>query len=482
MSRNAAELDLGREALISLAAKLTMSGFGFLGVVVFAYVLGPVGVGRYYFPLAIALTLVRVSAGVGEAIKKRVSEVDTAPEEYLGLGLLFHGGYLIIAGIILTGAHLVLGFYSSTPTIPVGVFGVFASVGLFQILNRFYQGIGHPGTSYWVDTARSVLTTGFQLFFLLLLDFGPFGLLLGLTFATIIASIAVSLLAGIRPELPQEHTAYRLYEFAAWSVPSAVVQDFYKRLDVILLGVLAGEAAVGFYETALRLVLPATQLAGSVSNPLNVKASGRSSIGESIRADLANVFTYTGLFAIPMFFGAVALPAALMRTFFSTAFSDAAGALVGIAAFTLFNVYQSPLQAAVEGTDRPEYVFRIKIGGLLLHAPLAIGLTLKYGLFGVVVATLVAEIAMLLAYEYLCRDFFGGVVFPTPVIAQIVSGVVMFLSLSLIKPLVPLTTWYIVVGLVVSGALIYFSTLAIFSAHFRLTLRNVVGPQIRILT
>jgi len=473
-----AEMNLGREALVSLAAKLTMSLFGFVGVVVFAFELGPDGVGRYYFALAVALALVRMPAGVGNAVKKRVSEVQTDPGEYLAAGLLFHAVYLVGVVFLLAGLYAVREAVNLRPDLLLGVFAVVATVGLFQILNRFYQGIGYPGRSLWIDTVRSVLTLAAQL---ALLSYGGFGLLVGLAAGTVVCAVLVVALARVRPRLPSRETLGRVKSFATWSVPSSMIEDFYKRFDVLLLGYFVGPSAVAFYETALRLVTPATQLAASISTPLSVKASGLSSVGAAVRADISNAFTYTGLFAVPIFFGALAMPSALMRTFFSNSFADGGVALVGVALFSVFVVYKIPLADSVEGTNYPHLSFRVKLGGLLFHLPLAVVLAERYGLVGVIGATLAAEVAMLLAYEYLSAKLFDGVVFPRPVLAQVVSGLVMYGVVAELTTVVSLQSRPVVVGVVVAGAVVYFLTLVATSAHFRLTVRNVLGPAFQYL-
>ncbi|NEU57195.1 lipopolysaccharide biosynthesis protein [Halorussus sp. MSC15.2] len=470
-----ADLDIGKEALVSIGAKFTMSAFGFVGVMIFARVLGNAGVGRYYVALSIALMLVRVSAGLGNAIKKRVSEVETGSSEYLGLGLAFHALY--VGGV--TAAFVAL-----LPALPVqgitaddvlGIVLVFSTVGSFQILNRFYAGIGFPGRSFWIDTVRSVVTLAFQLV-LLLLGMEAFGILLGLAIASAITAVVVAVVSGVRPALPSRETFAYTGEFARWSIPTSVVNDVYKRADPLLIWWFVGTGAVGFYETALRLVLPASQLTASISNPLEVKVSGRSSLGKGVREDVANAMTYAGLLGIPMFFGALALPDVLMRTFFGSGFGEGGEALVGVALFYVFYIYQLPLESAINGTDRPELTFRVNFAGLLVHVPLAVVLAQRYGLLGVIGATLVAEVLMFFAFQYLCRELFGGTIFPTPIAAQTVSGLAMFAVISEVRAVVALDYWLPVIALVGLGAVVYFAVLAVASSHFRLTLANVLGP------
>ncbi|MFC7080224.1 polysaccharide biosynthesis C-terminal domain-containing protein [Halorussus caseinilyticus] len=210
--------------------------------------------------------------------------------------------------------------------------------------------------------------------------------------------------------------------------------------------------------------------------PLQVKVSGASSLGEDVREDVSNAMTYAGLLGIPMFFGALALPDVLMRTFFGAGFGEGGVALVGIALFYVFYIYQIPLESAISGTDRPELTFRVNAAGLLVHIPLAIVLAREYGLLGVIGATLFAEVMMFFGFQLLCRKLFGGAIFPAPIAAQTVSALAMFGVITEARDAMALNYWLPVVALVAFGAAVYFAVLAVTSSHFRLTLANVLGP------
>lgn len=480
MAENTADLDLGSEALSSVAAKFTMSGLGFVGVVLFARVLGPAGTGRYYFALAIALLLVRVDAGVGVALKKRVSEVDSDPRPYLAVGLAFHFAWVILVATTTLAVAYYTAFLPMTPLVVTAVVAVLTTVGLFQILNRFYAGLGYPSRSLWADTVRSVLTLGFQLP-LLFAGYEAFGLLAGLASGTLITTLGVFAAAGVRPGIEGfGDISGDLFAFARYSVPTAVVEDFYKRVDVILIGFFAGDAAVGFYETALRIVTPAQQLSGSLSNALGVKVSGLTSLGQEIREDIVHTVAYSGLLGLPMFFGALAMPAALMRTFFGSSFGAGGAALVGVAAFFIFYIYQDPFATALESSDRPQFVFRLRAAALLIHLPLA-GILGYYwnGLLGIIAATLSVEFVLFFAYQYVSKKQLGGVIFPRPLWAQLGSAGLMYVVIIAVRPLIALSWWLPVIALVCFGAIIYFASLIILSPHFRLTLGNVLLPALR---
>lgn len=472
------DLELGREALSSLASKAAMAAFGFVGVVVFANVLGPQGVGVYYFALAAGQLLAQVSGGLGNAIKKRVSEVQTDPAEYLWFGVLAHLAYTAAVLVAVVALRPVLAARVPAVRYPLGVAMILGSLGLFQVANRAYAGIGHPARASWLDTVRSVVTLPLQLG-LLYLGYEAYGLIVGFAAASTLAVGVVLLEARARPAAPSLHAVGRVGAFARWSIPTALVSNVYARIDVLLIGVLVSSGAVGFYETALRMVQPAALLAASISGPLVVKASGLDSVDRDVGDDLRNAVSYVGLFAVPIFFGALAMPKAIMRTVFSAPFADAWPALVGLALFQVFNAYRYPFTAVVNGIDRPRTVFRVSLLTVAVNVPLAVALAFRYGFVGVVAATIVAEAIRVAAYQYVVRDVVGGFVFTRPIVEQVGSAAVMFVAVSwLTGTVLAIRSWFWLAVAVGTGAAVYFAVLLVVSAHFRLTLTQVLPDRV----
>jgi O-antigen/teichoic acid export membrane protein len=468
-----ADLSLGRETAVALFAKFVLAATGFLGVLIFARVLGVEGVGKYYFLLAAAKLGVQVSGGVSNAIKKRVSEVGVDPAEFFGLGLLVHTA---LTGVALAFAVVVYPFVQEQVgpfAFALGVVAIVAALGLFSLANRLYAGIGHPGASFWTDTVRSVVTLVAQVA-LLVVGMRVLGLMAGLVVATLVTTAGVVVLAKVRPRFPTRETAERVWTFARWSVPNSLLQNMYMRLDVLVLGVVVGNAAVGLYEPAMRLTIPAAFIATSIGDSLTVKASGLSSLDRDVAADLRNALSYTCLFAIPIFFGALAMPRDLMGVAFGPEYRAGWAALVGLALFQLFNTYRLPFDTVVSGMNRPDLRFRISAFTLAVNVPLAVGLGLEYGLLGVVGATIVAESVRVTAYLVVAHRLFDQVMLPRPLFEQFGAGAVMFGVVSVLSGAVAITGWVPLVAVVGAGAVTYFGVLVAVSPHFRLTVRSVL--------
>ena len=479
MTRDTARLSLGREALVALVAKFFVALTGFVGVVVFARVLGVDGVGKYYFILAGAKLATQVTSGINDAIKKRVSEIDVAPEEYLGLGLVTNTAFVAVVAAVLWAALPLLREYFGPPVFVLGLVAILGSLSLFALANRVYAGIGHPGASFWVDSLRSVLTLAAQMAFLVS-GFFVVGLIFGLVSATIASAAVALLLAGVRPSLPSRETARNTAVFAKSIVPTYLMQNLYSRLDVLLLYVVVGSSAAGLYEPALRLTVPAVFIASSINDSLSVKASGLHSLDESVVEDLRNSLSYTALFAVPVFFGATAIPELLMGTVYGPDFRDGALALVGLGLFQVFNTYRKPFNSVIYGMDRPDLLLRVSTLTLLVNVPLAVVLGFEYGLVGVVAATVVSEAVRVVTYLVVAHRLFDQVLLPRPVLHQFVAGAGMFGAVEGMTRLLDVPAgWPWLLSVVGFGAATYFALLTLISGHFRLTVREVLGPVVR---
>jgi O-antigen/teichoic acid export membrane protein len=269
-----------------------------------------------------------------------------------------------------------------------------------------------------------------------------------------------------------------VYSFARWSVPNGLLTNLYSSADVMILTAVVGTAATGLYTVALQLVMPASMVASSIGNALIVKSSGRSSAGEAVDQDLLNAMSYAGLFAIPMLFGALAMPRAIPRTLFGAEFAAAGAALVGMALFQIGNCYAKPFETTFAGIDEPGVVFRVNAVVLVFHLPLAVLAGREVGLLGVVGVTVAAEFVRFVVYQFLAYREFGRIALSRPMAEQFASAVAMFVVLEALLSAVGVTNWAVLVALVGVGAAVYFGVLLAVSSHFREALRHALPVDV----
>lgn len=476
--REASTLSIGREALLSLGSKFVMALLGFAGVVLFARILGPAGLGDYRAVIAAGMLLTQFTAGTGTAIKKRVSEIDVQPEEYFGTGLLVHAFFSALVLVLFVLAKPLLSSYFGSDVFLFSVVGVVFSLGLFTIANRLYSGLGYPAASSWLDAIRSVLTLGLQVT-LLALGYEVFGVILGFILGTLLSSLISMLVAKIVPIRPTHRTMGHVYSFARWSVSNSLLTHGYSHADVLLVKAFAGSGPAGFYTTAYQLTMPGAMFGGSIRDALSVKSSGRSSKDQSVRMDAANAISYAGLISIPVFFGTLAIPKELVVTVFGPEFKPAWTALVALTLWGILDVYRQPFEAIAEGTDRPALIFRINLAVLVFYLPLAVGLGLEYGMLGVIGATIAGDALRTLAYQMWAHKHLGGILLPRPIFEQFGAAAVMYIVVAQgATRVVSITNWAWLLVVVGVGAAVYFATLTVVSTHFRMTLRSAIADTV----
>lgn len=471
IGREAPDLSISREAFLNVGAKVIQAALGFAGIIILTRMLGNEGLGRYRTVLAVAFFILTISEDIGAVIKKRAAEVESNQPAFLMVGLIVHLGVTVatVVGLFIAQSAAVSYFGSAELTIGVAI--VTASVGFFTVLNYYQGGIGYPARQTWSDTVRSVLTLGLQVG-LLVLGLQAFGALVGLAVASVISGVFVWLSVGHQPVIPTAQSVQRTYDYARHSLPSSIANSFYQSADPILIRSFSGAGDVGFYALASQLTMPGTLFATSITSVLSVKSSGVDSVGGDVRRDLVNSTTYIGLIAVPILFGALAIPDMIMQSnLFGTTYSNAPGlALVGIALVCVLDGYKKPFSSAVGGVDRPDINLRVSLLTVAIYIPIAVGLGQLYGLFGIIAATIVAEGVALVAYQFVATRLFSGVVLPRPVGHQLLAGGVMFVvveGLSRVMDLNRLLLLGVVIGV---GAVVYFSTLLLVSQHFRKTL------------
>lgn len=478
-----AELSLTRSTLIGVGGKTALALIGFAGIVFFYREIGASRFGIYYTVLAAGKLTMSVQGGITTAIKKRVSEVNSNQSMFLGAGLLtlclFTLFGIVSIYIVSISAPAVIDIAAKlhvattikrlvgSPQYLFAALAIAVSLGLFGLANQFYAGVGSPGKAIWVDALRSVATVGTQAA-LIIAGFQEFGLIWGFVGGTVVTAAIVLFSIQVTPRLPSWDTITRTVSFAKWSVLSGIIGQMYSRFDVLLLTLVLGSTASGIYAPALQLTVPAAFVGSSIGSSLSVKSSGLSSMDKSVADDVRNGFSYAGLIAIPILFGASALPEQLMVIIFGPSASAGALALVGLAAFQLLRSFQYPLGSAIHGLDRPDIGFKILLLTLSTNIPIALLLVHFYGLLGVVVATVIAEsVRAFLSYVFLAR-LTAPPGLPREVLEQVFAGIVMFGVIEGatqvgLTPTGQLTLSFIIVF----GAAVYFAVLTLVSHHFR---------------
>ena len=467
------ESGFGLEVSKGFVAKIVLAAIGFLGSVVFARVLGPAGYGAFHVILAASEILDNPISGFGSACMKRISERDRDPGEILtaGLAVAAVGAAVVIAGALVLDPY-VDHFDAENGVLLLAV--VFAGVVFFKVLQPMVSGVGQFGTAVVLDMVRSLFTIPLQLLLVVAFGLGVGGMVYGLAIASLLTvPLALSVL-GVRPSVPSRATLTSLWSFARFSVPNNLVGTAYSRLDVLLLSAVLGSAAAGHYQIALQLMLPATLLPQVMGTGLFAEVSTQVSRDEAVDRQVTNNVAFASLFAVPLFFGALAMPESIVVTVFGAEYQAAAPLLVGLGFYHLFLTQTTQVSSVLSGYDRPDLVLWIKTITLLLNIALGVALVLEMGAIGIVLATIAAEATKYALLTYYARRLVTYRILPAPLRCQFLAGAAMFVVVELLHRWLGVGSWFELLAIVGLGAAVYGAALLALSDVFLLTARSIL--------
>lgn len=470
---DAGEMNLGLESVKGFAGKVVQAVLGFVGTIIFARTLGPTDFGGFYFLLSLVFIADRPLRGFGQAVEKRYSEAGAPKNEIVGGAILWTLGAFVIAGLLVFGLRERLVNATNLEQAPIVFLVLLLAFGVFFPTQKMLGGEGWISKQTWNDTLRSVLTLPLQLAFVFA-GFGAAGMGYGLAAATLLVVPVALYFLRVRPAYPSRETLRSLWEYAKYSTVAAFVGKAYDRFDVILLGALLTTSAVGYYEVAFKLTVPATFLAGVVGSGLTPKVSNRHSKGEDVAMDITNAVSYASVLSIPVFFGALAIPEPLIVTAYSPEYAEATAFLVGLALYQVIYSQSLMYQHALSGLDLPDIRMRIAVLTLGFNVVAGVALLYHVGAIGVVVATVLAETTRyLLSLVAVKRRTDGVDVLPRTLFEQVFAGVVMFFAVDTAQNLVGVQSWVELALLVGIGAVTYGAVLLAVSPGFRFTLSSV---------
>lgn len=472
--KDASDVSLGGETVKSVLAKFSMALTGFIGTIIFARVLGPTDFGAYYLLFAAVKVADRPINGIATAAKKRFSETSADEGEIVGAQLLVIVCWIVAvsaAAFALSG--LLREFTGLTDAAWVFVI-LMITVSVYEPMELLVQARGRVGAASWIDTVRSYLTLPLQVGFVLT-GFGAAGMAYGLAVATGLIVPVAAYYVGVAPARPGHKTVTSLWGFARHSVVTSLVGKAYDRMDLLLLGTLVGAASAGHYEVAAKLSLPATFVATAAGSGLMARVSNLRTKGEGVTEDISNTLSFASIIAIPILFGAVALPRSIIVTLYGPEYRAAAPLLVGLALYRVLQTQSGPLTQTVDGIDRPEVNWKVSLVTLLVNVVVGIALIPLIGPVGVVVATVLAEAIRYVSLAWVVRGELREVqLFPETLREQIGAGAVMFIAVTALNHFIPVSSWVHLSALVGTGGVVYGVVLLVVSSRLRVTIGGIL--------
>jgi O-antigen/teichoic acid export membrane protein len=227
----------------------------------------------------------------------------------------------------------------------------------------------------------------------------------------------------------------------------------------------------------MNILVPATFVSGVIGSGVFVDTSETISRDEDPRERIELGIGFASILAIPILFGAIAMPVDIVTTIYGAQYREAGTVLVILALYKLLETQTDQLFGAISGLDRPDIRFYISLGVLVMNVGLGIPLAYRMGLMGVVIATLVTAVAQWIAALYLSQKLISFKSAPKPILEQFAAGVVMFLVVFPAHRVYGVGWWGDLIGLVTLGATVYGLVLLAISPMLRGSLRSLINDM-----
>lgn len=458
-------------------AQFGTAALTFFGTIIFARLLGPGLFGSFYLLFSVVQIFVQPFMGVAEACKKRYSEPDSSKDEILSVtGLSFFTSVFIGIFVSIIFAD-VINSYSGLENGSLLFLGLVIGIGGFISAQTLLEATGRVGRAFWVEFVRTVLALPIQLV-LIILGFGVLGYAFGLIAASLIV-IPISLYAvqGV-PTIPSRTVVEDVYHFAKFSVLSHSIGRLYDRIDILLLGYFLTQVTAGWYEAAYKLTLPAVLISAVAGSALMVQVSSLGGRKEESADRINRVISLTGILALPILFGSLALSTPIMDLFYGPEYREASTLLVGIAAYRVLESQTMPLHSGLDGLDLPQLNAYLSVGTIVLNITLGVLLIDHIGMVGIVIATFIAKGLDYLTLLYFLNTRFSQFVGVSRSLAiQIIASVAMFVGLEAAKGYTQLNSIG-VSALILASGIFYLSLLYTFDTQFHDLLKKSVSEVV----
>jgi O-antigen/teichoic acid export membrane protein len=456
---------LGRTTLVHFASQVGVSVAGFVATFAIARLLGAGGLGTYALAVALVFWLNVPASAVSTAINKRVSE-GVERGSFLSAGFALNaavGGALAVAVVALSDR---VDAYVGAP-----VSALLAALVLGNVAFRSVTGalngqkkVAHTGV---LRAVERVGRTGAQVAFILL-GYGVAGLLVGHAASLAVAAVLGVLLFEVRPSLPTAEHARSIVAYARYSWLGTLKTRAFGWMDTIVLGFFVPSALIGVYEVSWTLASTLALVSTSVQKTLFPELSelGVDEDYDRVHHYLEEGLVFTGVFAIPGFFGALVLGPRVLKIY-SPEFTQGATILLVLVAARTLASYGRQFLSAINAIDHPDVAFRINLAFVVANLALNIALVWQFGWYGAAAATaLSATISLALGYRAL-GSLIGTPRVPTgEILRQVGAGAAMAVAVLAAAQVAP-RHHYATLALVALGAGVYVTVLVAVSARVR---------------
>lgn len=380
-------MNIARTSAIVFSNRFASLIISFLGIAIFARELGAAALGIFFlFQAALSSLQLFTNVGTRISVEKRVSEGEEAAD-YLTTAILLKLGIIILASIPI---FLLSGYIDGY----IGL-GVTEWLILALILNEFgsltinvLKGELRVAEAALINLLYTITWIGVGIL-LVYNDFGTFGLI----YAIIIGYLAKLLVGLFAMDTglgsPSVELAVSLFDYAKYSAIPEIDNYFHSWMDILIIGFILTQAAVGAYEVAWRVAGPVMLVASAIGTTIFPQISSFHSDGKTdeIGTLVSKSIVPSIIIVVPAFLGALLLSTEILELIFGAEFTMAAVALIILIAGKVPRAIRKITGLSLMGMDRPDLVTRAAIVEILTNIGLNIVLIYNFGIVGAAIGT-----------------------------------------------------------------------------------------------
>lgn len=477
------EINLFKEAALSSVSHGAGVILSLLQVVVLTSFLSVSEVGIFFFYLTLVYLFSQITKGVSLGVRKRVSSVMDEREEYFYAGL-FIILFLFIAILIILS--LLSPFIKTVTQMEITQIGLFVTglvIGMKSFstyMKKYLSACSEPGLAEiiknYIGRLSQLILITFGLWFIgseteiALIMYG-----LGL----VISSIISALYSPTEYSSPKMKHIASIWSFSKWSIPNSLFNDFYQRFDTLILSIMVGSVAVGYYDSSVRLSTLGFAFAYGIASSSNIKISGLYESGEKISKTVMKTMTTSTLFVYPTLIIAIIHSETILSLFYGSDYAPAGMYLITIITYQIFQAYRLQYESIYNAIDKPSTITGASILAVVSNVLTAPLLVLYIGGIGAVVSTILSEVVRSIYFEWLLRNKSESYKMPRMSYIQMIIAILITLLIYARTHLISLSP---TIGLIIDSiitTILFLSIMYSISQPCKLFLIEIIKTPVR---
>lgn len=257
-------------------------------------------------------------------------------------------------------------------------------------------------------------------------------------------------------------------------LPQVAIQ-VYTVLDKTMIGAITNDMSlVGFYEQAQKIVKTTLCIVGALQLVMNSRIAEAFSKknNNKIISELEKSFSYVFLLAVPATFGLIAIAHLFVPWFYGDGYNDVINVIKWLSPIVIVIGLSgvTGIQYLVQTKNTKHYAISVFLG-CIINMILNFILIRRYALIGAIIASIVAEISVLIYQLIVIRKVYKVTKIIRLSWKYLLSSIIMFLVLSYTNSLVESTMVGTIIQFIIGGS-IYFISLIILKETLVFSLIN----------